>query len=476
MTQMTKNIVILLLDTVRASDVYGNNSLKALGSIARNGTAYTHAVAPGTWTAPTHASLFTNRKVSEIRQVSRDFLKNGTYKIDPWMVKTKFLAPNAETMAQKLSAYGYESTLLSNNPFVTSFTNLAMGFNSIHDVWKESNVKYNKSLADRLGVIINNGAGARAAMMNASYYLTRFLPKSVMDHLYLHLRQKLNEGISKAEGTHMLDRGARSTNKLLKDYLTYRYNYKPQFIFINYMEAHENYPVGRKNVVQDKWLYLSGIEQMDGYAMNALHDGYLKRLEYLDREVGSAMGILKKRGLLDDATVVIASDHGQSFGGHGMLYHSLPPYDDISRVPLIAANFKNSKMVKMRDTVETPVSISTLHKSMLDLASGRFDYLDGNLKKSRYVVSEHTGISEGWDEKLLRMLAPRSRSAAKILKAKKEHNIKVTAVYRDNMKLMHYFGKRKDELYDLECDPSESINIIDNNRGTAMAMVRSLAN
>ena len=74
---MTKNVIILLLDTVRASDVYGNVSLKTLGSIARNGTAYTHAVAPGTWTAPTHASLFTNRKVSKIRQVSRDFLKTA---------------------------------------------------------------------------------------------------------------------------------------------------------------------------------------------------------------------------------------------------------------------------------------------------------------------------------------------------------------------------------------------------------------
>ena len=473
---MPKNVIILLLDTVRASDVYGNGSLKTLGGIARNGTAYTHAIAPGTWTAPTHASLFTNRKVSEIRQVSRNFLKNGTYKIDPWMVKTKFLGADAETVAQKLSAYGYESTLISNNPFVTSFTNLATGFNSVHDIWKESNVKYNKSLADRLGFIINNGAGARAAMMNASYYLTRFLPKSAMDPLYLHLRQKLNEGVSKAEGTNMLDRGARSTNKLLNDYLTYKYNYKPQFIFINYMEAHENYPVGRKSVIQDKWLYLSGIEQMDGYAMGALHNGYLKRLEYLDKEVGNAIGILKRRGLLDDATIMITSDHGQSFGEHGMLYHSLPPYDAISRVPLLAANFKDGKMIKMKDTVETPVSVSALHRSTLDLASGRFDFLDGNIKKSRYVVSEHMGISEGWDEKILRMLAPRSRSAAKILKAKRAHNIKVTAIYRDKMKLMHYFGRKKDELYDLERDPSESTNIIDNNRGTAMAMASSLAN
>ncbi len=473
---MTKNVIILLLDTVRASDVYGNASLKTLGNIARNGSAYTHAIAPGTWTATTHASLFTNKRVSQIRQVSRNFLNNGTYKIDPWMVKTKFLGRDAETVAHKLSAHGYESTLLSNNPFVTSFTNLAMGFNSVHDVWRESNVKYNKSLADKLGVIINNGASARAAMMNASYYMTRLLPKSVMDPLYLHLRQRLNEGVSKVDGTHMLDRGAKNTNGRLNEYLTYKYNYKPQFIFVNYMEAHENYPVGRKNILQDKWLYLSGIEDMDEYAMSALHRGYLKRLEYLDGEAGRTIDLLKRKGLLDDATVIVTSDHGQSFGNHGLLYHSLPPYDDISRVPLLVANFRNGKMITMKDTTERPVSVSALHESVLDLASGRLDHLDGNIRKSRYVVSEHTGISEGWDEKLLKMLAPRSKSAASILRAKRSHNTKVTAVYEGNIKLMHYFGRKKDALYNLETDPSESTNIIDQNRRTAIAMARYLAN
>ena len=174
---MTKNVIILLLDTVRASDVYGNQSLKTIGNIARNGSSYTHAISPGTWTAPTHASLFTNKKVSQIRQVSRNFLSNGTYKIDPWMVKTKFLAPNTQTMAQTLSEHGYESTLISNNPFVTSFTNLAQGFGTVHDVWKESNLKYNKSLVNKLSIIINNGANARAAMMNASYYMTKVSAK-----------------------------------------------------------------------------------------------------------------------------------------------------------------------------------------------------------------------------------------------------------------------------------------------------------
>ena len=74
------------------------------------------------------------------------------------------------------------------------------------------------------------------------------------------------------------------------------------------------------------------------------------------------------------------------------------------------------------------------------------------------------------------MLSTRSKSAAKILNAKRSHNIKVTAVYRKNMKLMHFFGKKKDELYDVSKDPMESTNLIDANRQLALEMTKALHN
>lgn len=474
MTKRNKNIIVLLLDTARAKDVYKNPSLATLSGIARHATSYTRAVAPAPWTAPTHAALFTDRKVSDIKQVSQNFLQNGTYKIDPWMVKTKFLGDDARTISHKLSMQGYESILLSNNPFVTSFTNLAMGFDKVRDVWLKSNVKYNRSLAKKLSFIIENGASSRIAMMYASYAMTRLLPKDQLDWLYLKLRRRLYNGVAKADGTHRLDRGAVDTNLLLKNYLTYDYNYKPQFIFINYMEAHENYPIRHEETVQDKWLYLSGVEEMSESRMKDLHDAYLRRLKYLDSAIGRTVSILKDKGLLEDATIVFTSDHGQFFGEHRLLYHALPPYEEVANVPLMAANYKNGKMIRSKDVVDTPVSLSALHSSILNLASGKYDYLNGNLRKDRYVISEHTGISEGWDEKLLTLMAPRTKTAAKILAAKRYHNQKVTAIYKNNMKLMHYFGRRKDALYDLEKDPTESTNLIGANRSLAHQMADSL--
>jgi arylsulfatase A-like enzyme len=473
---MKKNIVVLLLDTVRASDVYGNSSLSTLNNIARNATKYEVAVAPGTWTAPTHAALFTNRKVSQIKNVSQNFLNNGTYKIDPWMVKTKFLEQSDTTIAKKLAKHGYQSVLLSNNPFLTSYTNLATGFDRIQDVWLSSNVKYNNGLASKFTFILNGGANARVAMINTGYTLTRMLPKSAMDKVYLKLRKSMYKRTSNVDGTYRLDRGATDTNKLLKQHLSYNYNYKPQFMFINYMEAHENYPTSNRKVVQDKWLYLSGAEEMSDYNMNSLHNAYLKRLKYLDKSVKSSIEILKEKGILDNATIIVTSDHGQFFGEHNLLYHSLKPYEGVSRVPLLAANYENGKMIKDKDLVQTPVSISALHDSILNLGSGKFDHLDGNLRRDKYVICEHTGISEGWDEKLLKMLSPRAKSAANILKAKRQNNVKVTAVYNHDLKLMHYFGKKKDELYNIVKDPAEAANLIDSNRSAALKMARTLYN
>ncbi len=471
---MKKNIIVLLLDTVRAKDVYGNSSLNTISRLSRNTTRYEYAVSPGTWTASTHAALFTGRRVSEIKPVSKNFLHNGTYKIDPWMVKTKFLSENEVTISKKLSSIGYQSVLLSNNPFLTSFTNLAIGFDKIEDIWLESNVKYNKSFAKRFNFILNGGAGAREKMIKIGYEVTKPLPKAVLDGMYVKLRKIMTETTAKVDGTYMLDRGAYDTNTLLKNHLTYDYTYKPQFMFINYVEAHERYPVKDIKVPQDKWMYLAGIDEINDYNMKHLHAAYLKRLRYLDGQISRTMGILKGNNILDNATVIVTSDHGQFFGEHNLLYHSLPPYDDVSRVPLIVANYENGRLIKDKDTINTPVSISALHESILNLASGKFNYLNGNLRRDRYVLCEHTGIIEGWDEKLLRMLAPRSKSAAKLLGAKRRYNKKVTAVYRKNMKLMHYFGKKRDELYDIVKDPEESTNIIGKNRSLALDMARAI--
>jgi arylsulfatase A-like enzyme len=224
-------------------------------------------------------------------------------------------------------------------------------------------------------------------------------------------------------------------------------------------------------VLQDKWLYLSGIEDMTGDVTRKLHTAYQRRLHYLDGIVSKTIDALKCHGILDNAVVMLASDHGQLFGEHGLLYHALPPYSGIAKVPLVVANYENGKLVRERERIENTVSLLAAHKSMLDLASGKEETLDGNLKREAYAVAEHTGICEGWDEQLLSMLKHRSSYARRIYDAKAFWNRHATSVFHGNFELMHFFDNRGDELYDLEKDPEERNNIIGGNRPLAKEML-----
>lgn len=460
-----------MLDTARASDSYSNSSLKTLNYIGRNGIKYDNAMAPGTWTATSHASLFSGKPVSAIPEASKDMFKNGTHTIDPWFVKTKFLSDNQKTTASELSALGYSTTLMSNNPFVNSFTNIANGFNKCYDLWATTNISNSNAFTKKIVSILDKGSSARMKMMDVSYAVSRLMPSSIVDKVYLNLRIRMDRGVANADSTYALDRGARHTNSILKQHVQKNtgFDILPEFMFINYMEAHENYPVPDHDMIQDKWMYLSGITELDEHTLKTLHTGYLKRLKYLDTKVGDAINTLKGLGKLDNAVVIITSDHGQFFGEHGLLYHSQYPFSGVSHVPTVAAVFKNGKILKDRKIIEEPVSLTQMHNSILSIASGKSNHI--NLKTKKVVFTEHTGISEGWDEYLLRKLKERSNYARMIYNAKKSHNHKSVSIHDNKFSLVHFYSGRKDELYDIT-DTEEKENLIDSKRAYANDLLR----
>ncbi len=470
---MQKNIIVLMLDTARADAVYDRRASPNMARIASHSTVYRNAVSPGTWTAPSHAALFTNTDVSRISGVSRDFMSGAS--VDPWLVQTKFLDAGTKTLASRISAAGYLPALFSNNPFLSSSTNLGEGFERIYDIWRHSNVKYNKRLADIIARILARGRGTLEQIYDASYLISMALPRGVLDSIYLRLRLDMDRHVAKADGTSMLDRGANDTVCALRSYLNGPYNHMPHLFFINLIEAHENYPVGKPSIVQDKWLYLSGILEFDAMSAARLHNAYLRRIRYLDRKVAQLIDTMRAAGALDDAILVITADHGQLFGEHGLLYHAMFPYEPLAKVPLIAATYENGRLVHMPDDAQETVSLNALHGALLDVAAGRENRLNGNMHKRRYVRCEHMGISEGWDAALLSRLRRRSRYAEALYRAKKRHNIRASAVYHGSMKLIHYFGKRTDELYDLENDPQESDNVLYRERATAKLLLKRAA-
>ncbi|MHB1830384.1 MAG: sulfatase-like hydrolase/transferase [Candidatus Micrarchaeaceae archaeon] len=459
----SENIVFMMLDTVRADFIspYGGD-MKAsnLDRLARNGTRYDMAIAPGTYTLPSHLSLFTGKRVRSIPWLNETGMRFSDMKTDPLLRKSKYES-NDLTIARIMEYFGYRSALFSNNPFVSEPTGLANGFSYVSNIFIDNKLNSNKASVKAVLHLIQNDS-ARKNLIRLAYGISSVIPEKRLDRMYLELRKRLNRHFSREYGYYSLDKGANETNRQLDAYLKSNRS-KRNFIFMNYMEGHEGYPtnlVTGDYVEQDKWLHMIG--EADEYDLNATKDAYRKRIEYLDAKVGDAIGIMKKRGLLDDATLIVSSDHGQAFMEHGEMFHNVFPYNEVARVPLIVSEFRSGRQVRESKVIERPFSLTELNS----MIAGKFLAKAGNP-----VVSDHTGITEVWDTYLLKLFKKRSKNASRMYRKKVEQDNPATAVYHEGYKLIHYYGKRKDELYCMSSDKGEVDNIIQKEKGIAYRLL-----
>ncbi len=278
--------------------------------------------------------------------------------------------------------------------------------------------------------------------------------------MYLSMRKRLNRHFSREYGYYDIDKGADTTNRQLAEYLRHS-RYARNFIFINYMEGHEGYPtnlITRDYVEQDKWLHMTGKASQED--LGKTKEAYIKRIEYLDHKIGEAISMMGKEGVLEDATLIISSDHGQAFMEHGHMFHNVYPYNEVTRVPLIIANFRNGRQMRQRRRIDHPFSLTDLNR-----------IITGNEPdRTKPVFSDHIGITEVWDTHLLQLFRKRSPNAEMIYRKKIEEDKHATAIYSDGHKLIHYYGKKPDELYSVD-DLGESSNLIGKKRGLAMKIL-----
>ncbi|MEM8710722.1 MAG: sulfatase-like hydrolase/transferase, partial [Planctomycetota bacterium] len=115
---------------------------------------------------------------------------------------------------------------------------------------------------------------------------------------------------------------------------------RPFFLFLNYMDAHRPYATGdredlpaeRLDQLIDKVMEEGEEDHALAAEVRALHQ---KAVARLDAGLGKLFDGLKERDLFDRSVIVVTSDHGEAFGGHGIVEHSKDLYEDVVRVPLI---------------------------------------------------------------------------------------------------------------------------------------------
>lgn len=106
----------------------------------------------------------------------------------------------------------------------------------------------------------------------------------------------------------------------------------------------------------------------------AEHAAYNGEIAYVDQEVGAVVAALAERGLLDRTLLIVASDHGEQFGEHGLVDHGNSLYRELLDVPLLLVS--TSRLPEGLRIAE-PVSLRDLAATISHLATGDEDAFPG---------------------------------------------------------------------------------------------------
>lgn len=127
-------VVLVVLDTVRADHVDGCGAPWGITPTWRALAARPDAVvacdgwSPGTWTHPSHASLFTGWPVDTHGAL---WAAEGGVSLNP-VTRVRPLDPGADTLAEQFGRAGYVTAAVSANPILVPGGGLLQGFDKVH--------------------------------------------------------------------------------------------------------------------------------------------------------------------------------------------------------------------------------------------------------------------------------------------------------------------------------------------------------
>jgi arylsulfatase A-like enzyme len=232
----------------------------------------------------------------------------------------------------------------------------------------------------------------------------------------------------------------------------------PFFLWVHYLDPHP--PYSRPGVTRDKSFrgdalvaaraptldlrlsspdvarLRSGEIRLDPDEKEAVRDLYRAEVRAVDGAVGTLLDALDAGGLARDTLVIVVADHGEEFWEHGGVEHGHTTYDELVHVPLILrwpAHLAASR-------VSAQVRIIDVLPTVLDLLGGAPPAdVDG---RSLVPLVQRADASE-----------PPSALVECMLFADER-----VALRTERRKFVRW-DVGKQEVYDLEADPAEHIDL-----------------
>jgi arylsulfatase A-like enzyme len=403
------NVLLIIWDTVRAASMglYGHQhaTTPALDRLAREGVVFEWAIATSPWTLPSHGTMFTGHFPHEL---STD-----------WFARLDDAFP---TLAEVFRDQGYATGgFTANGRYTGHRTGLDRGFRVYRDyrisraqiLWStqllNSRLVHDLTLSRSLGEVVSALRAFQWTVFDTPGYDTKHAADVNDEFLDWH---------SIIEG-------------------------RPYFAFLNYMDAHSPY-----------WSRPSDLARFTEGTDLEIH--YDAAIAYLDDQVRELLGTLQATGQLDNTLVVIASDHGELFGEHGLYGHSQSLHFRELHVPLVLlapgrapAGIRVAEEVSLRDLPSTILDLAGLSETARIPGTSLSRYWDGSGAGAGPLLSE---VRQGYNTP---DSVPISLGSMKSLVSQGLHYV--------------VNGDGEEELYDYRTDNAETINLLRTNDSTRVS-------
>lgn len=411
------NVLVIVMDTMRKDHLscygYARKTSPNLERIATQSVQFQSAIATSSWTLPSHASMLT-----------------GLYP----------------------SAHGAETFPLKDRNLVLPEALLARGY-------RTAAFSANTILFDRA-----HGFGRGFIRFEDSFHNFADMVSRTLLGRQIYKRAGRALGFDDIPGR----KKAAEVNREVLRWLNQDPE-RPFFAFLNYFDLHDPYlppqpyrgkfskhpnPGGVFNsfIGRNDWRLFTPDVLEDEMAA---YDG---SAAYIDDMIGQLIGELERRGLDGNTILVITSDHGESFGEHGLYGHQTSLYREQIEVPLI---IRWLGKIPAGRKVSVPVSLADLPATIMEL-----------IGEPRQAPFPGRSLVETWTDSGL--LEERSYPAAELAATPNVANPKNPAKYGFLKALVSprwylvVYEKRETELFDRENDPQQLHNLARTPDGTIL--------
>lgn len=315
------NVLVIVVDTLRADHLstygYARPTSPHLTQLAAQGTLFENAIAPSSWTLPVHASLLTGLYPEQHHVDSDGSLLGWDYPV----------------LGDEFLARGYRTAAFSANTLLfCRRRGFGRGFIHFEDDFQSL----------------------------ASSFAQTFYGDLIKHLLFqLELKQDLF--------------GRRSAQQINRHALRWiDSSHRPFFVFLNYLDVHDPYRppepylhryTTMKNPGSRASEHWDWFEHLTPQQRQGAVDAYDGAINYVDDQIQQLMGQLQRRGLARNTLVVVTSDHGESFGEHGLMTHGNALYRELIHVPLI---FWAPGRIPAGRRIDVPLSLTSLPATLLE--------------------------------------------------------------------------------------------------------------